>query len=340
MERLHLSFVIIFLLLLVNYSLSQSKGGRWQFEENGADSASWDMFDDSGILVDSASYRQLAPLQEGTSYLWLDTTFSSNFMKIEDSDDLDFTDENIGLSAWIYPVKLFDAHFFINKGLQNTNPKTTNYSLRVSKKKTLEFLIRDSENKSQKVESSFTIPLNQWTFVAAYYDFAAHKVYMWNDPSKDPVDTLEFNQSFFANDGPLGIGAWSTTNEDNPSTAGLKGRIDDVRISGRKEDILPESVTALKYQEMNKISSFHLKQNYPNPFNPKTVIAFNLSQTAYVSLKVYDSQGRMVDIIVDQKIAGGNHQYTWNAERYASGVYFYQLKSTDFTQTKKMLLMK
>jgi Concanavalin A-like lectin/glucanases superfamily/Secretion system C-terminal sorting domain len=333
-----LCLILFLIVLMIAASNAQSKGGRWQFENNGADSATWDNIENTGTLIDTALYTYVPPLAEGATYLWLDSAYSNNFMKIEDSDDLDFTDENIGLSAWINPILLNSAHFFISKGYQNTNPKTTNYSLRVSKAGKLEFLIRDSGNQAQKVESSFTIPLNEWTFVAAYYDFDAHLVYMWDDPASAPVDTLEFNQSIFANDGPLGIGAWNNT--DGTSIANFKGRIDDVRISGREEDIIPDAITSSKYLQLNTVSSFHLKQNYPNPFNPETVISFNLSQPEYISLKVYDNQGRIVDTILEQKLVAGSHQYIWNAGRLASGVYFYQIKSSAFSQTKKMLLMK
>lgn len=338
MKRTYMFFLLI--LLLINLTLAQNKGGRWQFENNGADSASWDMFDDTGVLIDTASYAQDAPLQEGTSYLWLDTTYSNNFMKIEDSDDLDFTDENIGLSAWIYLVQFSSTQFFISKGIQNTNPKTTNYALRISNSKNLQFLIRDSLNQAQTVTSSFTIPFNQWIFVAAYYDFSAHKVYMWNDPLANAVDTLDFEQSFFANDGPLGIGAWYADNEESPSVANFKGRIDDVRISGQKEDILPDAVTSLKYFEKNKITSFLLKQNYPNPFNPQTVISFYMAKAGNITLKIYDNGGRVVQTILKQHMTAGDHKLTWNADSRASGIYYYQLTKDEFTQTKKMLFIK
>jgi len=62
---------------------------------------------------------------------------------------IDFDNENIGISAWIYPLVIGDnVHWILNKGDQFTNPKTTNYSLRLSKSGNLEFLIRNSQNKA------------------------------------------------------------------------------------------------------------------------------------------------------------------------------------------------
>ena len=332
-------FTLFFLLILINNCLSQSKGGRWQFENNGYDSADWDSLDNNGVLIDLASYGQADPLQEGSSYLWLDTTRIYNYLKIGDSNDLDFSDENIGLSAWIYPIELNTTHFFINKGVQDAIPKTTNYSLRVSKTKKLEFLFHNSGG-TQKVESSFTIPLNQWTFVAAYYDFGEQKVYMWDNPLTDAVDTIDFAQSFSPNDGPLAIGARYVDIVSTPSKNNFKGRIDDVRISGRMADIIPEEVDALKYLEMNTITSFQLRQNFPNPFNPRTLISFFLPQAQYVSLEIYDNRGKLVSTILEQNLSQGDHQIIWDGYQYASGIYYYQLKSAHFTQTKKMIYLK
>jgi len=172
-----------------------------------------------------------------------------------------------------------------------------------------------------------------------YYDFQVHKVYMWNDPLTDAIDTLDFNQSLLINDGPLGIGAWYVNNVNSPSIANFKGRIDDVRISGRKDDIFPQA-TALKDLQMENITTFELKQNYPNPFNPKTKISFYLPNSGFVSLKIYDSQGKEVKTILDHNMSVGNHQYTWDAAGHASGIYYYRLKSGSFLQTKKMVYMK
>lgn len=320
--------------------MAQTKGGRWQFENNNVDSADWDISINSGTLVGSASYSQDVPLQEGNSYLWLDPTYTNNFVKIRDNNDLDFTDENIGLSAWIYPVDLSTTHYFITKGVNNSNPKTTNYALRINVSH-LEFLIRDASNKAQKVGSSFTIPLNQWTFVAVYYDFQAHKVYMWNKPSTDAVDTLDFDKSFFSNDAPLAIGAWYVDNDGSDSSAhNFKGRIDDVRISGRKDDIFPQGTTALKYLAMNKITSFQLKQNYPNPFNAQTTIAFSIFSHEYVMLDIYNLMGMKVANLIDDKLKPGNYTFQFNGEELPSGIYFYRLKYGNSETINKMVLNK
>ena len=168
MKMKFLLYIIMILVFVTTAAWTQDKGGRWQFEDNGFDTADWDNLDDSGALQGDASYSSVDPA-EGSSYLWLDTNSVNDYFRIDDSDDLDFKDEDIGISMWIYPLLINDVHYLINKGDQFSDTITTNYSLRISNKGSLEFLVRDS-TKAQKVGSSFTIPVNQWTFVAAFYD--------------------------------------------------------------------------------------------------------------------------------------------------------------------------
>jgi len=85
---------------------------------------------------------------------------------------------------------------------------------------------------------------------------------------------------------------------------------------------------------------FSLHQNYPNPFNPATTIAFTLSQPGFVSLTIYNVSGEKVTTLISESLAAGSYQYNWNAGGLASGVYFYQLQTDKFTQTKKLVLLR
>lgn len=87
-------------------------------------------------------------------------------------------------------------------------------------------------------------------------------------------------------------------------------------------------------------SSFDLKQNFPNPFNPTTNINFSLPKSSYVSLKVYDLVGKEVKTLVDGNQQQGTYNITFDAVNLPSGIYFYTLKTNEFTATKKMMLVK
>lgn len=85
---------------------------------------------------------------------------------------------------------------------------------------------------------------------------------------------------------------------------------------------------------------FLLRQNYPNPFNPGTTINFSLSKSGFTTLKIYDVVGRIVATLVSEPLEAGPHTASWSAANHPSGIYFCQLKSGDFVQTKKMVLMR
>ncbi|MBS1493369.1 MAG: YHYH protein [Bacteroidetes bacterium] len=85
---------------------------------------------------------------------------------------------------------------------------------------------------------------------------------------------------------------------------------------------------------------FNLYQNYPNPFNPETNIKFDISKSDFVSLKVYDMQGREVANLVNEKMGTGSYSVKFNAANLSSGVYYYSLRTSGSVITNKMLLVK
>lgn len=91
---------------------------------------------------------------------------------------------------------------------------------------------------------------------------------------------------------------------------------------------------------VNVPEDFVLHQNYPNPFNPETEISFGLPEPSMVTLTVYNVLGQVVDVLVDSHLDTGNYSVRWNGQNMASGIYFYQFRSNNFSTTKRMLLMK
>lgn len=85
---------------------------------------------------------------------------------------------------------------------------------------------------------------------------------------------------------------------------------------------------------------FYLSQNYPNPFNPSTIINYQLPMSNHVKLAVYDLLGREIAILIDEKQNVGYYSVSWNGSIFPSGVYFYKLEIKDYTETKKMILIK
>ncbi len=104
------------------------------------------------------------------------------------------------------------------------------------------------------------------------------------------------------------------------------------------KSILP--ITAIQEGPKSQPLEYFLAQNYPNPFNPSTIIHFMLKRSANTMLKVYDILGKEIVTLVRERLPVGEHKIEWKAENVASGVYFYQLVTDDFTQTRKMILLR
>ncbi len=98
-------------------------------------------------------------------------------------------------------------------------------------------------------------------------------------------------------------------------------------------------VTSIEFDE-NLPKEYKLSQNYPNPFNPTTTIEFALPKSSRATLKVFDLLGREVATLVDENLPAGVHKAEWNAGGISSGVYFYRLQAGEFSDTKKLILMR
>lgn len=95
----------------------------------------------------------------------------------------------------------------------------------------------------------------------------------------------------------------------------------------------------------NKIDDYNLYQNYPNPFNPITKIKFCIKKTEPVKLFIYDIIGRKINTLVNTSLQKGFHSIKWDGKAsdgipVSDGVYFYTIRTTSFSKTRKMLLLK
>jgi predicted GH43/DUF377 family glycosyl hydrolase len=87
-------------------------------------------------------------------------------------------------------------------------------------------------------------------------------------------------------------------------------------------------------------TEFALEQNYPNPFNPSTTFRYSVPTQSKVVIKVFDVLGNEIATLMDEEKSVGTYELTWNAANLSSGIYFYQLKASDYVQTRKMILLK
>ena len=107
--------------------------------------------------------------------------------------------------------------------------------------------------------------------------------------------------------------------------------IDGSKLNINESDLIPEI--------------FALHANYPNPFNPTTTINYDLPEQAQVTLGIYDLLGKQIKTLVNQSQDAGNKTAVWNGtdnlgRQVSAGIYLYQIQAGEFTQTRKMLLLK
>ena len=96
----------------------------------------------------------------------------------------------------------------------------------------------------------------------------------------------------------------------------------------------------LEYSHILLPNEIKLYPPYPNPFNPQTQISFSVDKTIFISINIYDINGRLVKNIHNEKTSAGYHQLIWNSDNISSGIYFVVLQSEDKVKTHKLMLMK
>jgi hypothetical protein len=150
------------------------------------------------------------------------------------------------------------------------------------------------------------------------YEWEAHAI-----DSSASLPTTMFNGAYF------GLNNSTTT----------EMRLEYVEIT-QVEDL--SDVVSIEVEKLRSgmPTSYSLDQNYPNPFNPATKIKFGLPEQSDVKLVVYDVLGRVVAEVANKKMSAGYHEFTFNAGRFATGIYFYRIEAGDFVKVKKMMLLK
>jgi len=131
-----------------------------------------------------------------------------------------------------------------------------------------------------------------------------------------------------------------------PTNSGALICFEDTRNGSNNYDLFIQKVmmngsTVLKISNKEIIpEGFRLAQNYPNPFNPTTNIQFSVSGNNLVILKVYDITGKLISTLVSQNLNAGTYNVDFDASKLTSGIYFYRLISGDFSDVKKMVLIR
>jgi hypothetical protein len=116
---------------------------------------------------------------------------------------------------------------------------------------------------------------------------------------------------------------------------------DDMLDWGNSVRCIKDTYTGINDHSNNTLpNSIELFQNYPNPFNPSTTISYTLPERSRVVLSIYNNLGEKVAVLFNGEEEAGMHNIVWNARKFVSGVYFYELKTEKYRAIKKLSLMK
>ncbi len=175
---------------------------------------------------------------------------------------------------------------------------------------------------------------------------SSDKMYYTSAPLTDPI-TFTASASFSDHPPVFSTRGYIPTLIEYYNTAGDAGAI-WVGANGSNTGIYFDkfqTATGIAQQGIELPLTFSLNQNYPNPFNPVTVIRYSIpsnvkGQTSNVKLAIYNSLGMEVATLINEDQSPGNYAVEFNGSNFSSGVYFYRITSGDFTEVKKMTLLK
>jgi len=184
----------------------------------------------------------------------------------------------------------------------------------------------------------------------SYIDYKAELIEDETNAVIGTLSDIKINSSNLIND---------NTSSFTVNTDGLGGKTVRIRLSVKTNLFQSKFYTIERYSadgnvvgkssgEIKEISiqgneivkSYGLDQNYPNPFNPTTIITYQIPKDGFVTVKVFDALGREVKTLVNGFKSQGKYSISLDASNLSSGVYFYQLKSGDYSAIKKMVLLK
>jgi hypothetical protein len=272
----------------------------------------------------------------------------NDYVEVADHPELNFGRGDFSFDAWIQTTDSIGAKNLVDKRASING--YVGYS----------FFLNDGKLSLQLATGSFTsytspvfVADGQWHHIAITVSRASQTGILFY---LDGVDTQSGDPTLHPgsldHSGPLRIGSQSFATDYL-----FKGILDEIELFNRvitKAEIVSifSAGNAGKCKSTGPTSigkdgtentlpkSFKLEQNYPNPFNPTTLIAYELPTGEFVSLRVYNSLGQQVAVLVNGQRSAGAYTVTFQADDLPSGMYFYHLIAGEFQQTRKLLLLR
>jgi len=185
---------------------------------------------------------------------------------------------------------------------------------------------------------SYTVNGTGWQYIIFQYPF------IWDGTSNILIEICFDDNGFNTNSTVLATPVSNMVWHQSADLAGGSGCVDltggTAQLNRPNITFIMNSILDVKGNEKSIPAEYALFQNYPNPFNPVTNIKYQIVNNSFVTLKIYDLLGREIETLVSEKQNAGTYIAQFNGEQFSSGVYFYRLTAGDFTDVKRMILIK
>ena len=165
---------------------------------------------------------------------------------------------------------------------------------------------------------------NYWNGFLLKTDYSGNLI--WEKTFED-FGNGKFNSVIHTSDGGYVVTGWAE------SLGSVYNNIWVVKTLPDTSSTFTENINVYKFR-------FLLENNFPNPFNPTTAIRYEISDRSFVTIKVYDILGNEIAILVNEEKLAGSYEIEFDGSNLSSGIYFYQLKTENYFETRKMMLMK
>ncbi len=302
-------------------------------------SVSFDGLDDFAVIpnLTNSPPNIISSLTRGTISLWIkykgitNGTTNAEILPAFHFGEMDLSNSNAGKNNFV--------SIYISHGeLSNPSKRQLYFTVKRNSRVTLCF---DTKN--------ISLVANTWYHYVVTVKEDMHTAYL---------NGVEFERSYNAATNSSSYGFFNSVL--NPATLKLgrgsfgvtgkwwnfNGNIDEVMIfdqyltSQQVLDLYNNQITSIENKDERIPTGYELKQNYPNPFNPTTTIKYSLPRQSYVQLKVFNTLGEHVSTLIDREMDAGEHSVIFDAKDLPSGVYIFSLKTKEFQNRIKALLIK
>jgi len=225
------------------------------------------------------------------------------------------------------------ARFYIDLGMSNIGVKFDNIELREHDSEKLISLLQPAKEDTLQANNNYIIAWTGQNIGQLNLSYRLWNTEVWTSIAKN----ISGGQNSFT---------WKVPDVSFDSCQIKLEDGSDSKVFAVSGKFYIKKVTGVEITESLKPEKFCLFQNYPNPFNPSTIIAYRVAATSFVALRVFDMLGNEVATLINEEQQPGYYEVVFYTQmisdklHLSSGIYFYQLRASDFVQTNKMVLAK